>query len=455
MAISVIEWDEVIHFGLRSIFSAVAIFCILYGFWKSEKIFDDEDIDEFDDLEKIEYNGVTDVVAEVIENAYKSITNEKYGDLKSVTVLYSGPQRNYLWLAVFGWVLLSISFHLSPVETFGWQNSIESFMATFVIIILCIMHCAVLPTAQQDQWVHVYYQYICCMLVVGYLLLGSLLVVFDTFCPIWLPIVGVICILAAHQFLWWARKRGDSYDRAGAKNEKAVTYNLGGPLLVTGWIMVWVAMNSHRDVPEGWYLPIYWTSRAAVAFDGILAVFGIYWAVGYAHDEYDEDPLDGSDPQPPNSFFFGGINEIRASFVIVWLILGVASFLPYSAQGFFFPVILFFAILLQGFAVGVQQVLGLRARDEMKLDRWTRVIGIFFVAIAVLVFLSHGIAGGILCLCGGSLIMLGWDYLLHDRKRGAYWIEKEEINPKHTVYSFGSLIFPAGLILLGWGLSIP
>ena len=75
--------------------------------------------------------------------------------------------------------------------------------------------------------------------------------------------------------------------------------------------------------------------------------------------------------------------------------------------------------------------------------------------MAIIMLFSHGILATFLFVFGVVLLNLGWFILLEDRKRGQYWLDHHEANPKFTVFSFGVLLFPLGLLVLTWGICIP
>jgi len=74
---------------------------------------------------------------------------------------------------------------------------------------------------------------------------------------------------------------------------------------------------------------------------------------------------------------------------------------------------------------------------------------------AGVVFWHSGVVAVILVSIGMVLIRWGLDVLHEDRKRGALWMETQTINTDYTVYSDGILLFPTGMFLWAWGLSIP
>ena len=479
--------DGVILLGARAWTSLIGIIMIVVGQWQADKIWDDTVFVEgpMDDNNTNDNNNnatitstANDVAAtagEIVDSAYvymestyRAMTDRKGIDSERIQKLYSGPSGFSLCVAITGWLLLCISFllecHMIPNT---WHISILTMIHFIVGLVLAFIQTMLLPLAIRHRTVHVHIHFFKLALFCCYAVLGLLLVFDRNESPIWLPMVATISIAVAPNLLWHCRKRGDTYDRVAILTPRPVMYNVGGPILVTGWLMFWVAMNYIReDSPDRRYLPIYWTSRTAVAFEGIITVFAAYWATGYAHDEHDDadqiaalETLSRSEnlnrtPRPLKAFVFGRILETRIFFLVAWCMTSVTVFLPYFDSGRFWKILLFLVLIAQGFAIGVQHVLGIRAGDASKLQKWTRAAEFLFVLMVILVYVSSGYFAGSFVLLGVLLIFGGWRLLQRDRKRGTYWIENRTSNPDWTVYSYGVLLFPLGLLLFAWGLSI-
>ena len=479
--------DGVILLSARAWTSMIGIIMIIVGQWQADKIWDDTVFvegpmtdDEHPDSTNAATstaNNVAAAASEIVDSAYvymdstyRAITDRNGIDYDRIHKLYTGPSGFSLCVAMIGWSLLCISFllecHMIPNT---WHISFLTGTHFIVGLILAFIQTMLLPLAIRHRTVHVHVHFFTLALFCCYVILGLLLVFDRNESPIWLPIVATISIAIAPNLLWYCRKRGDTYDRVAILTPRPVMYNVGGPILITGWFMLWIAMNYiHEENPDRAYLPIYWTSRTAVAFEGIITIFAAYWATGYAHDEHDDadqiaamETLSRSEnlnrtPRPLKAFIFGRILETRIFFVLAWSMISVSVFLPtFYEGGRFWKILLFLTLISQGFAIGVQHVLGVRAGDANKLHKWSWVAECLFILIIIFSYISNGYFAGLLVLLGVLFIFGGWRLLQSDRKRGTYWIEHRSSNPNWTVYSYGVLLFPFGLLLFAWGLSIP
>jgi Ca2+/Na+ antiporter len=476
----------VLVLGARAWTSLWGIVAILVGQWHADRVWDDSVVSE--DANPNHGNVATasdiaSVTGEYLESAYefmdsahRAVTNPESPDCKRVQHLFRGPTSMPLLLACVGWLLLATSFLLScqahqQMSPSKWNVTLFGLLVFFLLLLIAVLQTVIRPLAIYDRSVHEHAHFFTFTLFGAYVLLG-VFVGWDRHndAPFWMPLVAGAAIAIAPNLLWFCTKRGDTFDRAAVRNPRPVLYNVGGPLLVTGWLMFWIAMNyvDNSDFTSNsldrrtWYLPIYWTSRTAVALESALAIFGAYWATGYAQDEHDDTDqhpsiLDGSRMfRPLKSFLFGRVMEMRLAFVITWFMMAVTAFLPtWSEGGKFSSFLLFLALVAQGFAVGVQHVLGVRGADEHKLQKWSRVSVALLAFIVLVVFLSKEFAAPMLTLLGSAAMVTGWQLLQKERKRGNYWMETGQSNPFWTAYSYGVILFPLGLLLFAWGLSIP
>lgn len=468
----------VILLGARAWTSLVGIVLIVVGHWRADKIWDDTIDVETDG--PASSTDIASAAGEFLESAYefmdsaqRAVTNPDSVDSKRVHKLFRGPSGIPLMYAVAGWVCLAFSFLMDCHNHSGWNVGIISIISVLLTILIALVQTVIRPLAMYDRSVHEHSHFFTFALFGGYVLLGVFVLLDHNDAPFWLPLVAGASIAIAPNLLWFCSKRGDTYDRAAVRNPRPVLYNVGGPLLVAGWFMFWVAMNCIEAIPDRRYLPLYWTSRTAVAFEGAVSIFAAYWASGYAQDEHDEtDPATatsnttqpssivdghGSRPfRPLKSFLFGRVMEMRMAFVVSWFMMAVSAFLPtYSAGGRFSSIILFLALAAQGFAIGVQHVLGIRAGDEHKLQKWSRVASAIFGFIVLFLFITKEFAAGLLAFLGTIAMGLGWMILQKDRKRGDFWMETGQANPSWTVYSNGVLLFTVGLLMFAWAMSIP
>jgi hypothetical protein len=465
-----IQPNAVVLLGLRAWTSLLGITLILIGSWRFDRRWDESD--SSDDIEKKVNssstttklqqqqqqtdtspswtNNVSNLVDEYVATAYRSLTNPDSKDLSQrVRGVLTGSSGPDLAIALAGWGLLILSSFVNVNSFGGFHGGSKALLTVFSLVVIALTQSVILPTAIQDQLVHRYTYVLAAALSGGYLALALLITIGNDATPFWLPLAGAVGIVGGILVFWFHRKRGDNFDRLSVPNPGAIVFHAGGPLVMAGWLMMWVALNLTNVIPgSAFFLPVYWTSRTAVAFEGAFAIISAYWLINHAHDEhFDDDSLNMGN-------HFTSVTDIRLAFVVSYSILGIAAFLPKFSHSIFFPLLIFLNILIAGFAAGIQQVLGLRAGDADKLHRWSRMSLILMTVLSVLVMLGRGWRAGFLVYMGTIIMSLGWGRLHHDRKRGAFWLQTDVTNPHFDVYSFGVLIFPLGVLLLAWGMSI-
>jgi hypothetical protein len=373
--------------------------------------------------------------------------------------LFTSSYGKDLGLALVGWVILMLSCFIRVDYRWGLHVGGRALLIVLMLAVIATIQSVIIPTAMAGRWVHLYHYVIAATLSTSYLLLALLVALGHAVVPLWLPLAGVFAIVVGFYIFWFHRKRGDSYDRTGIPNTGAVVFHAGGPLILAGWFMMWVSFNL-LEIQQpmmmwgvgAFYLPVYWTSRTAMACEGAFAIIAAYWLINHAHDEHfdgDNHIINMSRSRCTS------VTDIRLSFVVSYAILGIASYLSAVGQKWFYPTLIFLTIVTTGFAAGVQQVLGLRAGDAGKLHRWSRVTLILMTIWSVLVLICHGWRAGILVYLGTITMSMGYGRLHHDRKRGAFWLQTDTANPHVDVYSFGVLVFPLGVLLLAWGMSLP
>jgi hypothetical protein len=376
---------------------------------------------------------------------------------KPMEIYSTRKYGHWLSMSNMGFVLLIASVLMDCKSYLNMDISPLTICTAVVLLVIGIVQNVILPTLVQRQMVH-HSQTVGLLIIPllgGYCLLGFFMALYRDVVPTGMHFVSVLCIGLSYGPFWLARKRGDAHDRASVLHPNPTLFHPGGPMLAFGWVLFWISMNSVGLHPRYMYLPIYFTIRTGLAFVGAILIVTVYWVAGYAHDDYMEDPHDGSKPKPLHTYLLGRNFELRAAFAGAWLVLASAAFFPFYAEGYIVPPILFLLVALQGLAVGVQHTVGLRARAPGKLFKWTRATDLIYVAMSVAVYFLGGLAATGLVLVGCTMITGGWMVLHSDRKRGKYWVDNDRINPSYTVYSLGTLLLPAGLFVLAWGISLP
>jgi hypothetical protein len=262
---------------------------------------------------------------------------------------------------------------------------------------------------------------------------------------------------------------GYTYELEGKPNAQPIVYNFGGPLAVLGWFWFWIGLNVVAATPTAWYLPVYMTSRTAVAYIGAVLVVVATWMAGYALDESEDGMVNGLSRDSAGfgvgGVFFGTVSEVGPAIAITWFILGIAAFLPYFAG--VVPILLFLALVGQGVVLAIVHQIACRSgvpsgRPEI-LTRWSQYSYLGFAVIVMLLMFSSGTS----ILSWNTLVRLvssvvgvvfySWgQYVLHqDRKRGKHWMETDQKNPNPIVFSHGIPMFSLGALLLAYSMTIP
>ena len=232
-------------------------------------------------------------------------------------------------------------------------------------------------------------------------------------------------------------------------------FHLQGPLLVVGAWLVWLGMNAIAAEPNGYYMPIFFGSRTAVAIFGAACLVVVMWTVGYAQET---DPL-RQHAFGIRNYYFGSIWEIRIVMSISWLIFATAVFLPYVFS-IAWSTVLFFLFLALGYSMGMwyeflacTKLAQSSVAEQMatQSQKWSKV-AVFCLLLAV-VFMSASATINTRAACivlsnmGGIVFVLGQVLLMKDSKIvGA--------NSQQT-FSYGAPITMFGLLLLTWAISLP
>lgn len=388
--------DVCLLIGVRSFLSLLGICLIVYGGWRFDRRWEEsESTDEFDG-ELVDrpgmVSGVNELITQYMDKAFETISNhENEGMWTRVRTVFASAGGKDLYCALSGWFLLAISLLLDRHHLTGWEANTPAWMAVISVLVLAVVESVILPTAVSDQWVHRRNFFFGTILLLGYVFLAIFATLEQGQVPVWLYTTACICIPLGHFCLWFHRKRGDGYDRGTVTNTRATLFGPGGPLVAAGWCMFWVAMNvtEPSEISRRLFLPLYWTSRTAVAFEGAFVIVAVYWLVNFSHDEADST-------DPSQARFLIGITEIRVAFVLAYFVFAVAALLETGKERKFWPIVTFLAIIAMGFASGVQHVLGLRAGDAVKLYRWARVTLILSGFLAFVVVLSQGLRSGVM-----------------------------------------------------------
>ena len=153
-------------------------------------------------------------------------------------------------------------------------------------------------------------------------------------------------------------------------------------------------------------------------------------------------------------FFCGEVYEIKVFHIIAWAAMGLCVFFPHNFDDFL-DWIFMAACIGVGLSFAFIDENGLRLQDAEVVESWTKRSYALLGIIAILVPLQAGLhyTAVILSVAGAVMTGYGTKLLHQDRKRGAVWLETGEVQTP-TVYSYGALLFPLGLVIFAWAASM-
>mmetsp|Transcript_71582 Transcript_71582/g.128868 ORF Transcript_71582/g.128868 Transcript_71582/m.128868 type:complete len:521 (-) Transcript_71582:74-1636(-) len=289
--------------------------------------------------------------------------------------------------------------------------------------------------------------------------------------------LGPVTIIVSQKELFGARKMGTLWEESGKPNFRPVVYNMGGPLFVWGWFMLWVATSGIPGKADGGdiypdrgqtpYIPIFLNLRTLLCFIGGCGMVPVVRFLDYSHDEdgkwlgENEDGLvfskwwvgtDGT--------YFGVFLESPWPFVIMWSIFGFSSFfaLDGSIHAGTREIVLLFNCVLQGIDAGILIQQNLYAGNMAGKSFYSVPFLLLFIALAINIGFTNHWHAILLSLPGALLIVAGQKTVFGARKRGDYTMQNPgKANPYDSVfvYSWGEVFFMMGWILICLGLSLP
>jgi hypothetical protein len=501
-------WNNlVILLGARALLSLTGIILLVVGNWLSDRLWDEQSDNNDNSTDSALYLNMPDADASTNDDSsfWKQISWNHIH-----TTLHRGndpigKKTLYSKITLTGWILLASSCTFSLHGWFAEEKLSSNMILRIVLILLLgIFHIFVLPKAMEARQVYRYRNQLSRILVMTYLGLGVLVCWHNPEPPLWLAPVGSLSLALAPMLLWLERKRGHDRDIAAAANDAtrqrllpATVFSLGGPLLVFGWVALWVAWNATHGAPSYWYIPLYFhAARSQMAWLGAVMLLLTLWTAGYAHDEAaitttkDNNSSDISTTQGTNrqgqglglwGRFSGDPDLVNVCMLIAWAVWAVAAFLPYAVG--YEPWILCLLCLGQGVlwaqlyrsTVAVSAVADAASTQSasvetcrpQQLEQLQTVVHrcIFLVSVWIVVLVNSvdSVSASILGSLGVLLIAVGLYALHRDRRRGENsWRVLQPPQPTGEpqpagliVYSMGALLVPTGLSCLAYAVSVP
>lgn len=470
------DYDKiVIWLGYRSMIAFAGYLVMQVGLWYTENKWDEDGSAAF-----LEAAGKDKHVApEELEAIEMNATIPK----DKLDAAFPIP-----WGFLIGWWLWGVSY-LFPLDgtsdvdptVFGIIACVISFLVS--IIASLPMADAVKNRKPQQKMV------LSLMFVLGWILLGVMSAldvlkqyedkgydkVVDADAGVWiLCMLGPVTIIMSQKILFSSRKMGTTWEESGKPNFHPIVYNMGGPLFVLGWWILWLGtqMEPGKNIPQvsiyfnpysdRAYIPLFLNWRTFLSFFGGCAMIPVVRFLDYSHDE-DGPWLGENDEQPKRVFgkwwlgtdgsYFGVFLESPWPFIMAWTCFGFSSFFMWDdkIEPGIREIILLINCLAQGVDAGILIQANLYAGNAAGKLRFSIPFIFLFVALAINIGSRWDWHALIFSLPGAILIINGQRTVFGARKRGDYSMQNEgKANPYDQVfvYSWGEVMFMMGWILI-------
>ena len=408
------------------------------------------------------------------------------------------------WGFLFGWWLWGISY-LFPLNGSVNVNPTAYGIAACVICFFVSFIASVPMSDAVQNRIPKKKKMLSLMFLLGWIALGVLSSLDATAQTaeaepyVWvLCMLGPITIIYSQKILFGARKMGTLWELSGKPNFHQIVYNMGGPLFVSGWFMLWLgtcglpgvaspnniygpasavggANGANGAVAAGafantWFVPLFLNVRTLVAFFGGCGMVPVVRWLDYSHDE--DGPWCGENKEGKvfgkwwlgtDGTYFGLFLESPWPFVIMWTVYGFSAFLTFDNQlgvqtNGVREALLCLNCVLQGVDAGILIQANLYAGNMAGKSKFSKPFVLLFVSLAINIGYSAGWFGLALSLPGAILVILGQKTVFGHRKRGDYTMQNAgKANPYDNVnvYSWGEVFFMIGWILICWAMSLP
>eukprot|EP00930_Biecheleria_cincta_P004318 TRINITY_DN10522_c0_g1_i2.p1 TRINITY_DN10522_c0_g1~~TRINITY_DN10522_c0_g1_i2.p1 ORF type:complete len:519 (+),score=90.15 TRINITY_DN10522_c0_g1_i2:107-1558(+) len=295
---------------------------------------------------------------------------------------------------------------------------------------------------------------------------------------IWiLCMLGPITIIVSQKILFGARKMGTLWEESGKPNFHPIVYNMGGPLFVWGWFMLWLGISGLPGVADPSdiyeadisipYVPLFLNWRTLISFCFGCGMVPVVRFLDYSHDEDGKWLGENSEGNVfsrwwlgTDGTYFGVFLESPWPFVIFWTMYGFSSMITFDNQihAGAREIALLANCILQGLDAGILIQQNLYAGNAHGKQMFSLPFVILFMALAINIGSRWNWLALALSLPGAILIILGQKTVFGARKRGDYTMQNNgKANPYDQVfvYSWGEVFFMMGWILICWGEAMP
>ena len=287
------------------------------------------------------------------------------------------------------------------------------------------------------------------------------------------PFVALLLFLS-HHIMRRSRKMGITWEVQGRPATDVSPHHLGALCLLYGFFLIWVGTNAvqyEEGLVVGVYVPLYLNYRSWFVFiSGLFIIVPANLALDFAFDNGSQPvdhlvdgwlyKLDGSTFKEISSNFpyfsqgIGAVVETPWLLIGGWIFFGICAFMPFG-NGFTMQKLMASIVAsLIGLVYALQVLPAYWRADLPAYKRWNYV----YYSGMVILFTSIGLDGSaplISSMVGVFFILLGQYFEMLEKKRGKFWIQQGQTNPREVAFSYGNPIHVLGWIILCMGMAIP
>ena len=262
---------------------------------------------------------------------------------------------------------------------------------------------------------------------------------------------------------------GVTWDEEGKAAANVPTQNVGFVILFLASLLLWLGVNSvpfQYAEEDSVKIPLYSGPRTWIVFlAGPLIIVPSQLTLDRAFDEgatynggfglsgdiylplVQRFPYFDATPIVPKL-------ESPLFYLCGWALLAMTQFMPFFYGFTAGRIISFLLCLITGSLYAFKVLPSYWTGYPGPFNKWNTVYCASFCALVLSVGVHHWISC-VLAFAGGCMIVAGQYVDMFDRKRGYFWINARNTNPRPSVFGIGQPMYIAGWIFLALAMSVP
>lgn len=485
--------DLVVEWGVRESLSLTGILITTVAYWCAGRKWDDEGLAAYetavDECTGGDYQNVeeasTSTPKKFVTNADGSrdaisVNTEDFREANDPTSTLVVPMeplnkamsKHYgIIIGILIWALSFLFVPGRPIAVYaGWNICFILFLPIIAALIAFPMRRATI-----DRNLELNKKALSMLLVLSSWLVICSLADRKTGAPWYFSVFGALLLFLSHHIMRRSRKMGITWDTQGRPATDVSPHHLGALCLLYGFFLIWVGTNAVRYVDglvEGVYVPFYLNYRSWFVFiSGLFIIVPANLALDFAFDNGSQAvdhlaegwlyKLDGSTfKEISSSFPYFSLEHVAVVIetpwllVVGWIFFGFCAFMPFGNGMTLQKLMACIVASLIGLVYGLQVLPAYWKADLALYKRWNYV----YYGGMVILFTVIGLDGQaplISSMMGVFFILLGQYFEMLEKKRGKFWIQQGQTNPREVAFSYGNPIHVLGWIILCMGMAIP